>query len=185
MIQRLVPPASALAVVVVVVLLLIWINGKSPGKGPGAGVIVPKVVHGIPTPAVSPSAAGTPNLMPTPVSTAPAVVASTPSVHASRGSAAGAAATAQAPVVVLNNSRIAGLAHQVAAELLARGWHVESIGNLQGRTPVTTVYYATGERAAAIHLAHEFPAISSIRSAASAEITSHADLTLVLTRYWS
>jgi hypothetical protein len=190
--RRLAAPLGAVVVVVVVIVLLIWINGKPSGKGPGAGVIA------------------APTLTSSPIATAPVTTAAvqptnnpatavvhTPSTHPSAAVTPTATKTvhignarptriAMAPVVVLNNSTIHGLAASVAAELRAKGWHIESVGNLQGRTPTTTVYYATGERAEAIRLAHEFPSISSIRSAASADIMSHgSDLTLVVTRYWT
>jgi hypothetical protein len=177
-------------VVVVVIVLLIVINGKSPGTGPGAGVVTgPTVVHGLPTPTPDASTSATtgavvsPSVVPyspTPV-TSPRGTASHPSSRP-----AVATGTARAPVVVLNNSRISGLAHQVAGELAAKGWQIESVGNAQGRLAQTTLYYPTGEHAAARHLAHDFPSIQAIRSADAAGIRSHGnDLTLVVTRYWT
>jgi hypothetical protein len=156
--------------------MLIWINGKPAGKGPGAGVVTapsPTTAAVLPAtpaaPQASTPAATTPSSQPDPAPTAPA---SSP--------------TATAPVVVLNNSTIRGLAARVADELASRGWHIETVGNMQGRLPNTTVYFAPGERAAAVHLAREFPSIRRIAAAASGHLDSHGhDLTLIVTRGWA
>jgi hypothetical protein len=68
---------------------------------------------------------------------------------------------------VLNNSRVRGLAARGAALFRAAGWPVGTVGNLPGRTPVTTVYYAPGQRAAAQALAAAFPAIRSVQPRAA------------------
>lgn len=88
-----------------------------------------------------------------------------------------------APVQVLNNSRFHGLAHEVAAQIAARGWRIATIGNLQGLIPETTVYFAPGEEPAAVHLAHEFPSIRRIEPNSAARLTA-TGITLVLTRDW-
>jgi hypothetical protein len=88
-----------------------------------------------------------------------------------------------AVVQVLNNSRITGLAHEVAAQVEARGWRIGIIGNMQGALPVTTVFYSPGDEAAAQHLAREFPSIQSIQPNAVAHLTQ-TGITLVLTRDW-
>jgi hypothetical protein len=89
-----------------------------------------------------------------------------------------------ATVQVLNNSRIHGLAHEVAAEVADKGWHIGFIGNLQGRTPEPTVYFAPGEEAAAKHLALEFSSIRRIEPNSAAGLTS-GGITLVLTSAWA
>jgi hypothetical protein len=89
-----------------------------------------------------------------------------------------------ATVQVLNNSRIHGLAHEVAAEIANQGWQIGIIGNLQGAIPATTVFYAPGERPAAVHLAHEFTSIQQIEPNAAAHLTAKG-ITLVLTRFWA
>jgi len=117
-------------------------------------------------------------------STHPTAVKPSPTKTVQIGGAA-ASRTAMAPVVVLNNSTISGLAAQVASELRSKGWHIKSVGNQQGIIPVTTLYFASGERAAALHLASEFSQIQRVRSAAQAGITSYGNnLTLVVTRDW-
>jgi hypothetical protein len=88
-----------------------------------------------------------------------------------------------ATVQVLNNSRITGLAHQVAAEVANQGWQIGIIGNLQGALPETTVFYAPGDKAAAVHLAHEFSSIQRVEPNAAAHLTAKG-ITLVLTRSW-
>ena len=88
-----------------------------------------------------------------------------------------------AAVQVLNNSRITGLAHDVAGSVQARGWRVVLIGNLEGLIAETTVYYAPGHHAAAVHLAHEFPEIRRIEPNSAAGLDG-SGITLVLTRDW-
>jgi LytR cell envelope-related transcriptional attenuator len=89
-----------------------------------------------------------------------------------------------ATVVVLNNSRIHGLAHRVAAEVAARGWAIPRVGNLGGLVPSTTVYYAPGDEAAAEHLASEFSQIQRIEPDSEGRI-NEPGLTLVATRFWT
>ena len=57
------------------------------------------------------------------------------------------------PVVVLNETRIRGLAADVASDLRAKGWTVTGVGNWQGAIPETTVYYPAGQRSRALRLA--------------------------------
>jgi hypothetical protein len=66
------------------------------------------------------------------------------------------------PVLVLNNSRIKGLAARAAAVFRAGGWPVGGTGNLRGRTPVTTVYYPIGEEVTARLFAARFRAIRRV-----------------------
>ena len=54
------------------------------------------------------------------------------------------------PVVVLNETRIRGLAADVAGDLRAKGWTVTGVGNWQGAIPETTVYYPAGQRSAGV-----------------------------------
>jgi len=73
---------------------------------------------------------------------------------ASAGASAGAPAAvptqpALPAVVVLNDSRITGLAHRAAAVLAARGWSIALIGNLPADVSESTVYYAAGAQRAA------------------------------------
>jgi hypothetical protein len=88
-----------------------------------------------------------------------------------------------APVQVLNNSRITGLAHDVAASVQEHGWHVVLIGNFEGLIPETTVYYAPGQHAAAVHLAHDFPEITRVEPNSAVGFDG-SGITLVVTRHW-
>jgi hypothetical protein len=179
-------PLAAVAVVVVVIVLLIWINGKPSGKQTGPGVVAaPTPSTPVATAPVVPTQAppSTATTQPTPHAT-PTKPKATKSVQV--GNAEPVDATAMAPVVVLNNSTITGLAAQVASELRAKGWHVNSVGNQQAVIPETTLYYGSGERAAALHLAKQFSQIQRVRSAAAAGISSYgSNLTLVVTRDWT
>ena len=90
---------------------------------------------------------------------------------------------APVPLTVLNDSTVSGLATQTAAQFHAAGWPIAEIGNLQGETPVTTVYYAPGERAAAEELARQFPGIRDVEPRYAG--LPGADLTVVLTGDYS
>lgn len=68
------------------------------------------------------------------------------------------------PVRVLNNSTVAGLAADTAAELAGRGWTNTSTGNYAGSIiPSTTVYYGDepGEREAAEAVAADLGATTA------------------------
>lgn len=172
-------PLAAVAVVAIVIALLIVINGHDSHGNSAAG-------H--PTPAASTPAPGGTSSPTKPARTSsPAKPSAKPKPkpkpsHSQRPKPV--VPTAMAPVQVLNNSRRSGLAHQVAAEVEGRGWQVSKVGNLQGRVAQTTVYFASGDQPAAVHLAHEFSSIRRIEPNARGRI--HAGgLTLVLTRYWA
>jgi hypothetical protein len=193
--QRLLAPITAVVVVVVVIVLLIWINGKPAGKGPGPGVIsAPNSTIAVQasspsvTPKPSQSSATRPTTVPTTASPSPAAASSAsvrPSPTARPKPGAGADRTAMAPVQVLNNSTISGLAARVAAEVQAKSWKIASVGNLQGSLAVTTVFYAPGELAAAKHLKRDFASIRAVAPDSSAHLSSHgSDLTLVVTKDW-
>lgn len=66
------------------------------------------------------------------------------------------------PVLVLNNSRIPGLARRAASAFGAGGWPVRGTGNYTGRIPVTTVYYPAGLEAAARQFAARYPAVRRV-----------------------
>ena len=66
------------------------------------------------------------------------------------------------PLLVLNNSRIDGLAQRTAQRLEAGGWPVRDTGSLRGRIRATTVYYEAGQEAAARELARRFPWVQRV-----------------------
>ena len=71
-------------------------------------------------------------------------------------------APAVAPLTVLNNSQITGLADRAAARFRAGGWPIRQTGNLRGRIRATTVYYAPGQEAQARELARAFRGIERV-----------------------
>lgn len=85
------------------------------------------------------------------------------------------------PLVVLNNSRIHGLAVTGANDFRGGGWTVLSTGNYHGRLPESTVYYSPGNKAAAETLARQFPSITAVEPK-PAGLTGGGPLTVVLTR---
>ena len=66
------------------------------------------------------------------------------------------------PLTVLNSSRRTGLAARAADGFRAAGWPIAGTGNYRQRVPVTTVYFAPGQEAAARQLVAEFPAIQRV-----------------------
>ena len=104
-----------------------------------------------PTPSPTPSASNTPKPTPTPSKTATPVSRDT-------------------PVVVLNQTSIAGLAATTAADLERVGWTVTGVGNWRGNVPETTVYYPEGKSAQATRLARDLgadrirPRVSGMRT---------------------
>jgi hypothetical protein len=91
--------------------------------------------------------------------------------------------TATAPLVVLNNSTRSGLANAVAARAAHKGWSISQVGNLRRIVAKTTVYYAPGRHAAAVHFAHQFTSVQRIAPNRAGHMHGHG-LTLVLTRSW-
>jgi hypothetical protein len=89
-------------------------------------------------------------------------------------------AAAPAPLLVLNNSRIPGLAESAARHFEAGGWPVRETGNLRGRIRATTVYYPPGEQQAAQELASRFPGI--VRVLPRLSNLPGSGLTVVVTR---
>jgi len=98
-----------------------------------------------------------------PASAGPVAPAAVPPAPASGSSTVDTApAPARAPLLVLNNSTVTGLAARSARQFAAAGWPIAGVGNLQGDTPETTVYYPPGLAAAARELAAEFPGIRRV-----------------------
>jgi hypothetical protein len=121
------------------------------------------VVSSAPSPSVVPSTA-LPSRTPPQPATAPVAPA----------------VAAKLPVTVLNNSNRNGLAKRVAARFRSVGWPIRDTGDFRGRIPVTTVYYAPGQEAAAQALQQAFPAIERVRPRFAT--LPGTGLTVVLTR---
>ena len=67
------------------------------------------------------------------------------------------------PVLVLNNSRVKGLADRSARTFRAGGWPVSGTGNYSGGTIArTTIYFAPGQEASAQRFAEPTGSDSSI-----------------------
>ena len=94
---------------------------------------------------------------------------------------------ARAPLTVLNNSTIRGLADRAAGEVQNRGWQVAQVGNFGGRLAATTVYYTPGDttgQAAANELAREFPQIDQVLPRYAGLPPTPAGIVLVVTKDW-
>jgi hypothetical protein len=173
-IRRALPSLAAVTAVVTVVVLLLVLNDRPSPRGPAPGAVAEKPassrISESPSPLTS-SPSASPSAPAPPVTEPPATQppASTPA--------------AQLPVTVLNNSRIHHLAVRVARDLAARGWPIRKTGNFTGRIIATTVYYAAGQRASAVRLAHQFHQIRRVEPR-FAGLPGHG-LTLVVTRDWS
>ena len=76
--------------------------------------------------------------------------------------AAQPAATEPVPVLVLNNSRVEGLAARAAAGFEQAGWPVRDTGSLRGRIRASTVYYPAGQQDVAREFARRFPGIERV-----------------------
>lgn len=162
----LLPNLLAVLAVVLVVLIVLVVRGQSPGGGG------PTVTLGSPS---------TPTDTPSPTAT----VVPAPPTDAAPGPTA-APDRADTPVLVLNNSRITGLAADAAADLRRGGWTVAGTGNFSGRLSATTVFYTPGDAAeerAARALAAQFPRIAAV--AERIRGLPGSGLTLVVTRYWA
>ena len=152
------------------------------------GVLVAVALHARPAPKRSDAAR------------TPAITASTPGRTATPGpeetgpeptSSASAPPTtaptvapvaARLPLLVLNNSRIHGLATRAAGDLRAAGWTVRGTGNFRGRVAMTTVYYGPGQEAAARRLAAEVPKVRRVAPRFAG--LPGSGLTVVVTRDW-
>lgn len=111
-----------------------------------------------PTPAATPSPTGTPT--PTPTATP------TPSPEV------------RAPVAVLNQTTVAGLAGRAAAVLERDGWEVPLVDDAALGVPSTTLYVPSGLEDAAETFQADFPAVT--RSRPAFEGLAPGQLTLVL-----
>ncbi|EFC82412.1 LytR C-terminal domain-containing protein [Parafrankia sp. EUN1f] len=89
-----------------------------------------------------------------------------------------------APVVVLNNSRIKGLADRAADKVEAAGFKVERVNNYVGQynVPVTTVFYDPEDAEAARTLLETVPGVDRMVPRAETRIIETDTLILVITR---
>jgi len=165
---------AALAVCLVVLGLsaLLWAQPGPPPPAEPVGIAAAEQAAGTvdPTgegPAAAPAAPTAPP-PPAPPPAPPAAPSPSP------------AAPALAPVTVLNNSRIDGLAARAAARFEAAGWPVAATGNYRGRLARTTVFHEPGQEAAARRFAARFPGV--VRVLPRTATLPGSGLTVVLTR---
>lgn len=161
------------------VAVLVWLalKGSPPlDSPPQAGA--PLSASPTPTTApLSPSPSSTPRPRPTtgaPLPTAASTATAAP---------APAQTAPLLPLLVLNNSRINGLAADAAADFRAGGWTVRGTGNFRGRVAMTTVYYEPGQEATARRLMREFGKIR--RMSPRFDGLPGSGLTVVVTRDYS
>lgn len=188
--------AGIIVVLVGVALLIFGVValGRGGSSDPGAGAAPAPASPSIGSPASA-----------TPSSTAPSSTAASPSEVPSAGSGVASTvappprttaapappsrpAIARAPLTVLNNSVIRGLADRAATAVQSRGWRVAQVGNFAGQLPATTVYYTpgnAGEEAAARQLAREFPQVSQVLPRYAGLPPTPAGIVLVVTKDWS
>lgn len=87
----------------------------------------------------------------------------------------------QIPVYVFNQTTITGLAGQFGSQLESQGWNVVGVANWRGFVPEDTVYYYSGDQAAAQQLADDagiarvWPATAPMRGDALTLILATTD----------
>lgn len=189
---RLVGVVVALAGVVLLIFGVVALGGGddgSPGAAPAPSAPVGTSASAT-TAAPSSAAPSSPSAVPTDgsgVGSEPAPSTSVPvpppaSPSESRTSAA------RAPLTVLNNSTIGGLADRAAREAQGQGWQIAQVGNFAGRLPATTVYYTPGnaaQEAAARELAREFPHVEQVLPRYAGLPPTPDGIVLVVTKDWS
>ncbi len=200
---------ALIAVIVLILLINYFMAGKTSNETPAVGTTTSKTTgaplpkptttkgDGTPTekpttkattkptpkPTAKPTAAPTPKVTPKP--TAKPTTKPTAKPTTAKPTAAPttkAPVNVKAPLLVLNNSRIHGLAIIGANQFRKAGWTVTGTGNYRGRLPETTVYYSPGFKAAAETLARDFPAVTAV-APKPAGVPGSA-LTVILTRYF-
>jgi hypothetical protein len=178
---RLIGSLVALLGVVLLVVGVVALGGGGSGSSGAAPAPSPSVRTSAPT-ASSPSL---PTSAPARTTTAPSPTAGPPRTTVAPPPRTTAAA--RAPLTVLNNSTIRGLADRAAAEAQNRGWQVAQVGNFAGRLAATTVYFTPGDsagEAAARELAREFPQIDQVLPRYAGLPPTPAGIVLVVTRTW-
>jgi hypothetical protein len=144
---------AVLAVSALVTALLVW-RGQDPQAPVAAGNHA--TASSTASASVSPSATRSTSH---PATTTPR--ATTPATATSTAPAATTAA-GRLQVVVLNQTRRAGLAGKAADRLRAKGWVVRT-GNFSGNVPATTVYYPPGQQQEAAQVAAALPTSPRVR----------------------
>ncbi|WP_261567389.1 LytR C-terminal domain-containing protein [Frankia gtarii] len=180
--------AIAVTAVLVGILLVNLLNGKSdpeppnpvaaPSRTPDGGSSSPSSSVHRTTPTASPTH------RPSPAATTPPAERPASATSVPPPAQPGRRPPVTAPVVVLNNSRISGLAEKAAGQVEAAGFPVERTGNFQSiyDVPVSTVFYDDSDAAAAQALKDAIPGIEKIIPRSQTRIVSTGALILVITR---
>ncbi|MGN6331794.1 MAG: LytR C-terminal domain-containing protein [Motilibacteraceae bacterium] len=173
-VQALVPGLLAVAAVAALVVAVLVMRGTAPSTTTTAAAGATST----PQATTSAAAGGSPSSVASASSSADATGSAAPTdsaaasptptdASATPGSTGEGTATdgvkSSAVVVVLNQTRISGLAGQVAQTLRSAGWTVSGTGNFSGNVPATTVYYPEGMQAAAEALAADVPGPDRVR----------------------
>ena len=181
--------AVALAgVALLVVGVLVLSGGDDPHPGAAPPVTATPSAPGTsdgPTPTAGTGVGSAPGTT-TATGTVPPATTTRPPVPPRPGPTTGPGIP-RAPLTVLNNSTIRGLADRAAAEAQQRGWQVAQVGNFAGRLPATTVYYDPGDaaqEAAARQLAQEFPHVEQVLPRYAGLPPTPPGIILVVTRDW-
>ena len=187
--------AGIIVVLVGVALLIFGVVALGGGGSPDSGAAPAPASPSLGSPSIGSPASATPPASPSTEPTDGSGVGSTvapPPVTTAAPTPAPPAPTrttaARAPLTVLNNSVIRGLADRAASTVQARGWQVAQVGNFAGQLPATTVYYSpgnAGEEAAARELAREFPQVSQVLPRYAGLPPTPAGIVLVVTKDWS
>ena len=178
---RLIGALVALVGVVLLVVGVVALGGGDSGSSGAAPAPSPSVAT---SPATPSRASGSPSVSRS-GTTAPHTTVAPPPRPSSTPSRQTAAA--RAPLTVLNNSTIRGLADRAAGEVQNQGWQVAQVGNFGGRLAATTVYYTPGDgagQAAANELAREFPQIDQVLPRYAGLPPTPAGIVLVVTKDW-
>ena len=179
---RLIGALIALVGVALLVGGVVALGGGDSGSSGAAPAPSPSRSAGSPSSASSPSVStsGAPR-----TTTAPRTTVAPPPTGPSATPPQTAAA--RAPLTVLNNSTIRGLADRAAGQVQNRGWQVAQVGNFAGRLATTTVYYTPGDsagQAAANELAREFPQVDQVLPRYAGLPPTPAGIVLVVTKDW-
>jgi hypothetical protein len=188
--SRLIGAVLAVVGVALLVIGLLTLRGHTPEKPNAAPPATLKPA----TPSGNRPSSGVPSttVPPTTVEPTSAVPGTgAPSTGASSTGAPNTGTTpppaARAPLTVLNNSKVSGLAERVADQARGRGWQVAQVGNFAGRLPATTVYYTPGDDAgqrAARQFAADFPAVDRVLPRYDGLPPTPPGIVLVVTKDW-
>ncbi|MCK9895723.1 LytR C-terminal domain-containing protein [Frankia sp. AgB32] len=180
--------AGVIAILAVLagILLVNLLNGAPDPKHPASPVAAATRTADSATLGATRSAtpSASPSPRPSPSATRPAEKPPSPAPTSAPPATERPPPVATAPVVVLNNSRIGGLAESAARQVEAAGFPVTRTGNYLAtyNVPVPTVFYDDAHRDAAQALMDAIPGIKKIAPRSQTQIAISDPLILVITR---